>query len=266
MYCFYVDESGNTGDNLDDVSQPIHWLLGLAVTPAALQRAEADLLGIAARYCRARAYEAEFEFHGADIYHGVGEFAGLSPADRIRLYGEVLEIIPRHEMHLFCRGLHKPRHKRRAVEKGYTPDHPQVLAFMYLIEALDGWLDGKQPPSSLTGEVGDPVLGLVVADEDRVLDRTIVEKFSWWRRAGTDHGYRAREIRYLVDTVHYVPSCDSWMIQLADCAAYLLSRMARAQETKGWDESGWSAAEQAVGRLWRTHCHSRVAHQRLWPT
>lgn len=266
VYFFYVDESGNTGANLDDPQQPIHWLLGLGVTPVALQRAEADLLGIAVRYLRDRAYAPEFEFHGADIYQGELDFASFVPAERIRLYGEILSVIPRHGMSLFCRGIHKVRHRDRAKSKGYTPDHPQLLGFMYLTEALDEWLNERQPKPDLRGSVGDPELGLVVADEHRELDRTIVEKFSWWRRAGTEHGYRTREIRYLVDTVHYVPSRDSWMIQLADCAAYLLSRLERVREQKGWDETRWRPAEQAVGRLWATHCQERVAHHRVWPT
>jgi hypothetical protein len=32
MYLFYIDESGNTGTDLDAADQPVHWLVSLAVT------------------------------------------------------------------------------------------------------------------------------------------------------------------------------------------------------------------------------------------
>ena len=57
--------------------------------------------------------------------------------------------------------------------------------------------------------------GLLVADEQRGLDRDIIESLPHWRESGTDFG--VREIRHLVDTLHTVPSHDSWLIQLADC-------------------------------------------------
>ena len=132
MQLFYLDESGNTGTNLDDPQQPIHWLLAIGMTPAALQRAESDLLAIAVRYAHARAYAPEFEFHGADIYQGAGNFAFLTPVDRVRLYDEILAVIPRHGMNLFCRGINKREHRDLAMADFHAPEHPQVLAFTFL--------------------------------------------------------------------------------------------------------------------------------------
>lgn len=33
MNLFYIDESGNTGRDLDSVEQPVHWLVGVESTP-----------------------------------------------------------------------------------------------------------------------------------------------------------------------------------------------------------------------------------------
>src|SRR5690625_2295075 len=87
MYLFYIDESGNTGANLEAPDQPIHWLVALAVSPKAVVRIETELLGIAGRYFGPRARDADFELHGSDIFSGrKQDFRGLSVADRVRLY------------------------------------------------------------------------------------------------------------------------------------------------------------------------------------
>lgn len=176
MYLFYIDESGNTGRNLDSADQPIHWLIALVATP-------------------------------------------------------------------------------RAV----------FLAMMYLIERLDEWLE-VQPTAGRDEDQRETTnLGLLIADEQREVDREIVESFAWWRHFGTDHGYRVREIEHLIDTVHYVPSQDSWMIQLADCVAYLCNRQRKVMRESGYQEAGWSRSQRAVMALWRDHCAPCMEHFRVWP-
>jgi hypothetical protein len=264
VYLFYVDESGNTGARLDAPDQPIHWLVALAVKPAVVQKLESELLAIALRYRSQRARHPTFEFHGASIFQGEGDFAGMPPVDRIRLYRDLLETLKRHDVPLFCRGIHKAHLQERAAARGYDPEHPHVLGFMYLAEELDRWLQRLQPKQELFEDPAPPVLGLIVADEQREVGRKLVGRFSWWRQFGTDHGYKTREIRYLVDTVHYVPSQDSWLIQLADCVAYLVNRYQRTREQKGFDIGSYTASEKAVAKLWEDCC-SPVEHWRIWP-
>lgn len=55
MYLVYIDESGNTGANLDSPDQPIHWLIALAATPAMVTQIETEMLAIAGRYFGLRA-------------------------------------------------------------------------------------------------------------------------------------------------------------------------------------------------------------------
>lgn len=265
MYLFYVDESGNTGAKLDTPDQPIHWLVALAVSPEVVRTLESELLAIALRYRPHRARLPEFEFHGASIFQGEGDFSSVPPIERVRLYRELLEALSRNHVRVFCRGIHKERHAARAAAKGYAPDHPHVLGFMYLAEEVDRWLQRQQPRQELFEEPAQPLLGLIVADEQREVGRRIVNKFSWWRQFGTDHGYKTREIRYLIDTVHYVPSQDSWLIQLADCVAYLVNRYQRTREAKGLAAGSYTASEKAVAKIWEDCCAGCVEHWRIWP-
>jgi hypothetical protein len=103
-----------------------------------------------------------------------------------------------------------------------------------------------------------------VADEQKEMDREIVGNFARWRTLGTAMGYRARTIRFLVDTVHYVPSTDSWLIQLADCVAYLRNRYEKVCAKAARGETPGAADEEIVS-LWRMRCLPRVVSDRCWP-
>jgi len=264
MHLFYVDESGNTGANLDTPDQPVHWIVAIGVTPVALKAIEADMLALALRTFRSRARAADFEFHGSHIFRGNGDCAGVAPADRVRLYDELLSLVGKHDCKLFIQGIDKARHKARAAAHGYVPWHPHRLGFMYLLERIDEWLEEEQPEPTLFGEPAASLYGLIVADEQKEVDRDIVQRFAFWREAGTDFG-SYRELRYLIDTVHYVPSHDSWLIQLADCVAYLRNRVDRLRRAKGSNRTTYTSAEAAVDRLWRDYCQPKVVREYLWP-
>lgn len=260
LFLFYLDESGNTGFNLDSTVQPIHWLVALCLTPSGVRSVEDAMASIAQRYFPTRSRQPDFEFHGSDLFAGRGDSRDLSPTQRVSLYGELLRLVPEHDVKVFIRGIHKERHRDRARHRGYSPDHPHRLGFMYLVERLDEWLEAQQP-----AEGTPPLYGLLVADEQREMNREIVESFAFWRDHGTDHGYRNRDILYFIDCVHYVPSHDNWLIQLADCVAFMRNRYARIFRERGPDESAWGASDRAVVRLWRDHCVPCLIDNRAWP-
>ena len=259
MYLFYMDESGNTGRDLDSTEQPIHWLVAFCVEDSAARRLEEQAAAIADDLLGSRASDPDFEFHGSEIFHGRGDFRGLSPDQRVELYDRLMSLLGDCSCRIFVRGIHKARHKRRAQLHGYTPEHPHKLAFMYLVERIDRWLEATQESED------DPApCGLLVADEQREMDRVIVANFARWRRWGTDHGYLQRDIVHLIDTVHFVRSEDSWLIQLADCLAYLRSRYYPLLQL-GWTGASLSRSQEAVKRLWEEHCRSLVEDVRVWP-
>jgi uncharacterized protein DUF3800 len=186
------------------------------------------MLGLALRRFAERVRCPDFEFHGSQIYARRGDCRGFSAEAAVQLYGELLELLDRHGCWLFIVGIDKAGLKRRAARSGYAPDHPYRLAFMNLVERIDGWLHELTTRVELR-----EVLGLLVADEQKEVDREMIASFAAWRAQGTQYSPRRKALRQLVDTVHYVPSHDSWLIQLADCVAYLFSRYHRVQREKG---------------------------------
>lgn len=265
MFLFYVDESGNTGSDLDSRDQPVHWLIAVGVTPSALNDIETEMLTTAVSYFGWQARTADFELHGSDIFSGrKEEYRRLSVDQRVQLYSDLLQLIGQHDCVLFVRGIDKQRHKERAERMGYDPDHPHRLGFMYLVERLDEWLEDQQPRTEIFG-TASTTFGLVIADEQKEVDRDVVKGFAMWRMYGTDHGYRARNIKFLIDTVHYVPSQDSWLIQLADCVAFVRNRYGRIWRAKGSDKSAYTKSDEAIVRLWREYCAPHVASERVWP-
>ena len=265
MRLFYIDDSGNTGARLDSPTEPIHWLVALAVTPAGVKQIEAEALGVALKYFKARAFAADFELHGGDLFGGRGDARALAPAERILVLKEVFALVGRFGAKIWVRGIHKQRHGKRASEKGYAPEHPYKLAFMYLVESLDGWLSSIQPAGDLLERESKGVYGLHISDEQAEVGRDLVAGFARWRQSGTDHGYRTRDIKFLIDTVHYVPSHDSWLIQLVDCIAFIRNRLEKIRTQKGVDPTSYHASDAAVARLWTDFLQPNVADERIWP-
>lgn len=265
MILFYIDESGNTGRDLSSMSEPVHWLCAIGLTPQAVRGIEADMLGIAIKYFPALGHSPGFEFHGSDIFAGRKTSRSLTVAQRIELYSDIVSLVCRHDIKVWVRGIHKGRHQERASLKGYPPEHPHKLGFMYLVESLDWWMQNQQPDPLLFEGTATPALGLLVVDTQDEVREDLVGRFANWRQSGTDHGYLARDIKYFIDTVHSVPSHDSWLIQLVDCLAYLRNRLEKIRAKNGWVPATYNPGEQVVHRLWTDHCAPALVDERIWP-
>lgn len=265
MYLFYIDESGNTGADLTTAQEPVHWLVAVGVSMRAVHAIEADMLGIAMKYFRSRGSEADFEFHGSDLFGARGDARNITPSERVAVYQEVLGLLQRHSCKIWVRGIDKPLHARRARERGYSPEHPYKLGFMYLVESIDYWLQTQQPDPSLFQGASDPVYGLLVCDQQDEVSRDLVGRFAHWRQSGTSHGYKTRDVKYLIDTVHSVPSHDSWLLQLVDCAAFIRNRCEKIGRKHGWDPKLYMVSDRAVFELWEKLCRSCIVDERVWP-
>jgi hypothetical protein len=258
MRLFYIDESGNTGRHVD-ATQPIHWLVAIGVSPIAVKTIEAEMKSLATQHFPRRARRPDFEFHGAYLFSGRNECNAIAPVDRIKIYNQLMQLLERHNCSIFIRGIDKQLLQKRAIERKYTAEHPHKLASMYLFERIDEWLERQQ----IEGQ--EPVYGLLIADEQTEVDRDIVENFAYWRDNGTQGGYRERDISYLIDTVHYVPSHDSWLIQLADCVAFLRNRYGKVLRDKGFAASLYTDSDRAIVELWKNNRHLCLVNDIVWP-
>jgi hypothetical protein len=240
----------------------VHWLTAVGVRVAAIHAIEADMLALAHDAFGARAKEPGFEFHGSDLFSGRRECRGMEAEVRVMLYRGLAGLLAKHGCGLFIRGIEKATHQARAARRGYDAVHPHTLAFQFLVERMAEWLQKRQPRRA---SAADAVLGLVIADEQKEVGREVVSSFARWRDGGTAMGYRRRRIRYLVDTVHHVPSTDSWLLQLADCVAYLRNRYEKVQRGKVLRGEALGPADEEVVSLWKTHCAPLLCCDGVWP-
>lgn len=227
MYLVFIDGSGNTGAQLDHPTSTSYHLVALAVHGDRARALEDDATRVLARHFGDRCREPGFECKGSDLYRGQGPCAAMRPADRVALYGELLELLHRHGASVMWVCIDKPGLARR-----YTmPMHPHKLAFLFLVEQVEKFLRQRKE------------FGLIVSDEEKEVEHQVVEDLSRYKELGTSFGFSPVELTRVVDNVHWVRSHNSRLMQLADLCAYLCQRQMRDQDKE-------TASAQAVRRLW----------------
>src|SRR5438132_5458146 len=97
-----MDESGNTGTNLNDIQQPVFVLAALIVPESCWQDLENDLEAVLATYFSAVALD-EVEVHAGDLRGGRSTFKGKEMGLRIGLRDEWLKIAHKHPLKLVNR-------------------------------------------------------------------------------------------------------------------------------------------------------------------
>lgn len=204
MYLIYLDETGNTGKNLDDPNQPIHTISGIIIHEDKIQEIEQSVKQLSSVFLP-YSQNFDFEFHGNSLFQGKGYFQHFGLADRLNVFEKMVELTERHNIPFFAQSIDKQKHK----DKYSTPFHPHNVAFMYLIEKIDGHLE----------QLGER--GIVVMDKCRDTEQQIINDFTTYKESGTKFGHFKREINQLVDTVMYVDSFNSNVVQMADVLSYI---------------------------------------------
>ena len=241
MYLVFIDGSGNTGMDLAHPTSTAYYLVALAVHGSCARALEDAATELLVRRFGEGCRRAGWECKGSDLYRGQGPCAGMAPAERVALYGELLALLAEHGAEIIWIGIDKPRLAAR-----YTnPMHPHKLAFIYLMEDIERLLRERR------------TCGLIVSDEEKEMESQVLEDLSRYKEMGTSFGHSPLDLRCIVDNVHWVKSHNSRLMQLADICAYLCQRQSR-------DRGKTSATAQAVQRLWESVC-PQVWRGRMWP-
>jgi hypothetical protein len=199
----YLDEAGNTGTDLNNQDQPIHYISGIIIPEERMQIIERKIRSLLPNFAP-YSQNFDFEFHGTDMISGKKHFKTFNIKQRLNAFRALLAIFENENLSFFCQGINKLKHK----EKYQTPYHPHNVAFMYLIEKIDIYLDSKKH------------LGFVVMDKCKDVEQNIINDFDGYREKGTPFGFK-REIKNFVDNVAYVDSYNSYLLQLADVIGYI---------------------------------------------
>ncbi len=143
MHLVYLDESGNTGMNLNDHEQPVFVLCALVVAEENWQSLERDLIATLNTHIPTRL--EGFEMHAHHLRNGCGHFKGVSVAERLAIRNSWLELLGRHGCRVIYQAIEKKRFQRWLHHNFGTSGivlNPHVAAFPLLAQVVNDYLRG----------------------------------------------------------------------------------------------------------------------------
>ena len=244
MWLSYLDESGNTGGNLEDPDQPFHLIVAVMVPEDQVQALSTAFHHLPAFIEGPRRIP---ELRGADLYSGKGPWRGSSPSERIDTYREALALLDQHGAFVAHASVDK-----WALRQSTSPEPkmPHLLALRFLAEEIDSYLKQQHDPlKQRTLFIADET------DEHEAYAHGLVAQMQA-RKPPLAGGPALTRI---VDQVHFVQSETSPGVQLADLAAFVLTRRKRFPI--------WSSrpSDVAIRRLAAIVDSRVVAFRDTWP-
>ncbi len=202
-----MDESGNTGTRLDDLDQPIHYLVALGVEEKQVNSIEKSFKRVVESFLPAAFKDKNFEIKGQMLRKGSGaSVKNLKPDQRIELAIGLLKLLANFEVKVFYTGVDK------SADDGVV--HPHRQAFVHTVLQLDDWL-GQQ----------EQQLGLLIADEQDEMEQRLIDDILLGKRKSiASEGGHKTVFTSIVDSVHFVRSSNNVLIQLADLVAFTINR------------------------------------------
>jgi hypothetical protein len=202
MHLVYLDESGNSGGNLQDPQQPVFVLGALVVPETVWQSVERDLEAAVIRLWPL-AEPDSVEIHGGDLRHGTGPFKGVPVAARLALRDEWLSIGRRHGLPFIYRAIVKKRYEawmNRALGRSLLVN-PHLAAFPLVAQVVNQFLRGR----------GDGALGIFISDENHEVVGDL-ERFLRLLRVTPG----ALHLDRIIEKGFFIDSKKSRLLQLAD--------------------------------------------------
>lgn len=205
MHLIYFDESGNSGANLKDTSQPIFVLGALIVPETCWQALERDLE--TARKARFPQMEADgTEIHGYSLRNLGPPFKEQDRAGCHGLRDDWFKVAQDHKLRFTYRAIRKPDYEKAMIEQlGFSrPPNPHLPAFALLATCINAQL------------VKEKALGVFISDHCRGVDETV-------ERAIRDLRLKpgALQLTNVVEKGFFIDSRKSRILQLRDvCSLY----------------------------------------------
>ncbi|MEW6233873.1 MAG: DUF3800 domain-containing protein [Candidatus Omnitrophota bacterium] len=237
MYLIYMDESGQTGNNLNDPAQPIFILAALIVPETVWLALEKDLVAVIDKYFPAPR-PMNFEIHAKSIYHGESYFRQYPMSHRLSFRDEWLSISQRHNLKLIYRSIVKKRYRNwiRSTFGSGVSINPHVAAFPLVAHVVNDYLASLQ----------DSPLGIFIVDENREIISD-VEKAIYLLRGAEGN----LKLDRIIEKGFFIDSSKSFLLQLCDLCAYSAKKKEERKEglpIKPIDEGGIQMIEPLIQR------------------
>lgn len=247
LFC-YLDESGNTGDRLDDPDQPYHYLVAVMVREDMVSRLTSRLDELAAEAPTTARLD---EYHGQEMFSGRGPWDGIAPKARLQEYAKALSVIQDAEASIAYASINK----RGLMDRGQWLS-PHLYALQFLTEKIEGWVRQQSNPLSQRA--------LLVADQNHQEEQYAFDLVREMQKSGGPIGAasgNAISAKHIVDGVYFSPSERSRGIQIADLVAYILNRYERVP--RGLNQR---RSDTAIQQLYHDYIvPNRVTWRQRWP-
>lgn len=207
MHLVYLDESGNSGNNLNHAQQPIFVLAAMLVPEAEWLAIESELAAVVERFFPNR--PDDFEIHANEIINPRGFFRAFPIQTRLDFYKALMDVAARHKLKVIHRAIAKKRYLHW-LEKTFGAGvviNPHLAAFPLVAHVVNDYL--RQLP-------GSP-LGIFISDENRDVMQD-VEKSQRVLR-GTPGRLHLSQI---IEKGFFIDSRKSLLLQLCDLCAHSL--------------------------------------------
>lgn len=237
MQLIYLDESGNTGNNLNDPQQPVFVLGALVVPDKIWQVVEQDILDVATSFFGGNLPDP-FEIHATDIRNGGKLFRNISISRRIEFSSDLLQIAINHKLKLVCRAITKKRYQQwihRTLGSGVSLN-PHIAAYPLLTQTLNQHLR----------ELGEGEYGILINDENKDVGADI-EKTIRLLRADTG----ILKLDHIIEKSFFIDSQKSYVLQLADLCIYYVRKLEEVKlglPLKSIDTKGIEKVETLIHR------------------
>jgi hypothetical protein len=210
MHLIYLDESGNTGVNLNDAGQPVFALGALLVPEARWLALEDDLTALVERFFPAPRPD-DFELHATELINPRDYFRQFAVARRLEFYHDALQIASRHQLRFVYRAIVK-KNFARWLENTFGPGvliNPHVAAFSLVAQVIQEHL--KSLPSS--------PLGIFISDDNREVTPDVEKSIRILRRDSSK-----LRLSQIIEKGFFIDSRTSFPIQLCDLCTYAARR------------------------------------------
>jgi hypothetical protein len=206
MYLVYLDESGNSGTNLNDQQQPIFVLGALIVEETKWRDVEEGLESIVeAHFPSPR--PPHFEMHGTELRNGKGYFRGFPVTERLDAWHECMQFAEEQGLNFVYRAIDKKRYLGWLVDtfgEGVLIN-PHVVAFPLIAQVTNAFLAGE--PGS--------ALGIFISDENTEIAPDVEKSIRLLRGADTH-----LKLDHIIEKGFFIDSKKSLVLQLCDLCAF----------------------------------------------
>lgn len=240
MHLVYFDESGNTGDNLDDRQQPIFVLAALIIPDRVWINVEQELENVIDTYFPPPRRD-NFEIHGTDIRSGRNDFKYMRVDDRIALRDAWFEIAHRHNLKLIYRAIVKTHFRNWLKSIGSNrPINPHIMVFRLVAQIINRYLQ----------DLPIKEFGIFISDENKEVIYDVERSIRMLREVtGT------LQLDKVIEKGFFIESSKSLMLQLCDLC--VLSARKKEEHKAGFpikamDQSGIEGIEPLIhdGNTW----------------